>query len=63
VVAPAGDAGRLEGRPAQAPVEGVEVLVAREVDEQPSTPAQALEGDGEAQSLLESAPELLVVGG
>jgi hypothetical protein len=44
------------------PVEGVEVLVTREVDQQPSTTAPALEDDGETESLLESAPELLVVG-
>jgi hypothetical protein len=53
---------RLEGRTVQAPVEGVEVLVAREVDEQPSTTAPALEDDGETESLLKSVPELLVVG-
>jgi hypothetical protein len=52
----------LEGRTVQAPVEGVEVLVAREVDEQPSTTAPALEDDGETESLLKSVPELLVVG-
>ena len=53
----------LERWPAQAPVEGVEVLVPGEVDEQPAPVALALQGDRQAECLLEAAAELLVIGG